>query len=64
MRGDHHPHINRDGFGCADSLQLAFFQYAQQLGLHGEGHIVDFVEQERAAMRLFKLAECAAAPRR
>ena len=49
VRGDDHAHVHRDGLVAADALHLALFQHAQQLGLHGERHVADFVEEERAA---------------
>src|SRR6266851_390578 len=57
MRSDHDAHIYLDGLVAADALDLAFFQYAQQLCLHGYGHVADFVQKERSTVGLFEFAE-------
>jgi len=59
MRGDNHAHIHCDGALAADALHLAFFQHAQQLGLHGERHVADLIEEDGSVLRLLKLAEMA-----
>ena len=41
---------------AADALDLALLQDAQQLGLHGQRHVADLVEEERAAARALELA--------
>ena len=56
MGGDHDAHIHGGGLVGADALHLAFFEHAQQLGLHGGGHVADFVEEQRAAMGLLEFA--------
>ena len=56
MRGHNHAHIDRGGLARADALDLALFQHAQQLGLHGGGHVANLVQKQRAAMRLLELA--------
>ena len=60
MGGDDDAHIHGDGALAADALHLAFFQHAQQLGLHGERHVPDFVEKDGAVLGLLELAEMAA----
>jgi hypothetical protein len=45
MRGNNHAHIDGGGLVGADALDLALFQHAQQLGLHGGRHVADFVEE-------------------
>ena len=40
---------------AADRRHLALLQHAQQLGLQGEGHVADLVEEQRAAVGLAKL---------
>src|SRR3954467_2206041 len=40
-----------------DALHLAFLKYAKKLGLHGQRHVADFVEEKRAAFRMLKLAD-------
>ena len=34
-----------------------FLQHAQQLGLHHQRHVADFVQEQRAAVRLLELAQ-------
>ena len=57
MRRHHHAHIHRGRLVAADSLHFSLFQHAQQLGLHGQRHVADFVQKDRAALRLFKFAD-------
>ncbi|MNE33714.1 hypothetical protein D3C80_1274010 [compost metagenome] len=38
------------------SLQLTALQYTQQLGLHGQRQLADFIEKQRAAIGQFELA--------
>ncbi len=57
MRSDHHAHIHLDGLVAPDALDLALFQHAQQLCLHGHGHIADFIQKKCSAFGLFELAE-------
>ena len=57
--GHNHARVHRDVLVSADALQLAFFQDAQQLGLHGQGHVANLVEEKRAAVRLLKLSDVA-----
>ncbi len=45
-----------NGSAAAEALDFAFLQHAQQLGLQAERHLGDFVEQQRAALRLLELA--------
>ncbi len=44
----------------ANALDLALFQYAQQFGLHGERHVADFIEKNRAVLGLLELSQMAA----
>ncbi len=57
MRGDDHANVNADGLGRADALDFAFFEHAQQLGLHGQRHVADFVEEERSVLGLLEFAD-------
>ena len=41
---------------AADGLNLSAFQKPQQLSLHLQAHLPDFVEEERALMRLLQTA--------
>ena len=57
--GGQHANVDR-GFGfAAQAAQLAVFQHAQQLGLRGDRHFADFVEQQRAAFGQLKAAGAA-----
>src|SRR6266542_4289750 len=42
---------------ATDAFQFAFLQQPEQLGLHLDRHVADFVEEQRTAMCLFELAE-------
>ncbi len=54
-RRDHaHVHVNRAA--RTDASQLAVLQHTEQLGLHGQRHVADFVEEDRAAVGLFEEA--------
>ena len=48
--GGDDAHVHLDGLRAADPFEGAFLQDAQQLGLHGGGHVADFVEEDRAAV--------------
>jgi hypothetical protein len=50
-RGDD-PHVDRNRFAPAEPLDLAFLQKAQQARLAFERQVADFVEQQRAAVRV------------
>ena len=64
MRRHHHAHVHRDRFVAADALDLAFFQHAQQLGLHVQRHVADLVEKNRAVIRLLEFSDVPARARR
>jgi len=49
-RDDAHVHARGPGL-AADGLDLAAFEESQQLGLHAQGHLPDFVEKDRALVR-------------
>ena len=57
--GNDDPDIDLDGFIATDALDFAFFEDAKKLGLHGNGHIADLVEEERAAFGLFEFPDVA-----
>src|SRR5262249_19820297 len=57
--GNDDPDIDLDGLIATDALDFAFFEDTQKLGLHGNGHIADLVEEERAAFGLLKFADVA-----
>ena len=52
-RGDH-AHVHLDRVRIADALELALLQHAQQLHLQRRAHRPDFVEEERALVRLLE----------
>ena len=56
MRSHYYAYIHLDRFVATDALDFTFFQHAQQLGLHGERHVADFVEKNRTATRLLKFS--------
>ena len=64
MGGDDDADVDLDGLVAADALDFAFFEDAEELGLHGEGHVADFVEEERAAFGLLEFADVARRRRR
>ncbi len=55
MRRRDHPHINRH-WPTAHRGHHPLLKGAQQLGLHGQVHVTDFVQKLRAALRLPKRA--------
>ena len=57
--GNDDPDIDLDGLIATDALDFAFFEDAKKLGLHGNGHIADLVEEERAAFGLLEFADVA-----
>jgi hypothetical protein len=51
-------------WSLADARDLALLQRAQHLGLRGEGHVADLVEEQRAVVRAARTCpSCAPAPR-
>ena len=48
-RDDSDVHV--DGFGAAQSLELAFLQDAQQLGLHFERQLANLIQEDRGTVR-------------
>ena len=51
-----HPHIGLDGLAAPDPVELALLQHPQQLDLHRQRHIADFVEEEGAPLGQFEAA--------
>ena len=43
--GGNYPHVGLDRLVATDLFVTAFLQHAQQLDLHGQGHIADFIEK-------------------
>ncbi len=62
MSRHHHPHIDANRSRSAHALNLAFFQYAQQLRLHHRRHIADFIQKQRALMSLAQICPYAGTP--
>src|SRR5579875_2732974 len=52
--GRNDAHIDLNGLRAANALQLLFLEHAQQLGLRFKRQVADFVEKDRAAVRLLK----------
>ena len=50
----HHPHVDPDGLGATQTLELLLLQGAQQLGLKFQRHVANLVQKERAAIRHLK----------
>ena len=48
--GDY-AHVHRDVIVAAHRTNFLFLQDAQKLGLHFEGQLANFIEEDRAAMR-------------
>ena len=47
----------RKGACAAGQLELVLLQHAQNLGLRARAHVADFIEEQRAAVRLFEAAD-------
>ncbi len=60
-RGDD-PNVAADRFVSADPLERPVLKHAQQLGLRGERHVADLVEEQRSAVARFEPTD--ASPRR
>jgi hypothetical protein len=54
--GDHADVDDAAGAVCADLLQLAGFEEAEEQALHAQGHLADFVEEDRALVCHLELA--------
>src|SRR5215469_9808884 len=59
MGRDNDTYVHADGLSHSDTLDLAFFEDAQKLGLHCERHIADFVKKKRSTTGLLEPAEVA-----
>ena len=58
------PHVHLDPLRAADAQESLVDQHAQDFGLGVLRHVGDFVEKQRAAMRLLERADSMAARRR
>src|ERR1700728_2470941 len=56
VRRHHNAYIYSERLVTTDSLHFTFFQNAQKLGLHGDGHVANFVKKQRSAMGLLKFS--------
>ena len=54
--GRNHPHVDLDRLIVADALELALLQRPQQLHLQRGAHRPDFVQEQRALVRLLETA--------
>ena len=54
--GRQHPQLQRDGGAAAQAFDLALLQYPQQFRLQAERHFGDLIQQQGAALGLFKLS--------
>ena len=54
IRRAHQPHIDALGFIRAKTHDVARLQYAQQLRLHRQRHVADFIKEDRAAIGILK----------
>ena len=54
--GGNYAHVDLDGSGGTNGDNLAVFQYAQQLDLHGKGEFAYLVEEDSAAVGLLEVA--------
>jgi hypothetical protein len=60
VRGGDNPHVTGLGSVAADALEAALLQHAQQLDLHLQGHVADFIEEQGTAGGHFEAALAAA----
>ena len=63
VRGANQRKIDRHRFTPAQRRNAAFLQHPQQPRLHGEGHIADFVQKQRAAVGFAQPPDTAFFPR-
>ena len=63
VRGADHVHVHLDLSRAAQRRHAALLQHAQQPRLHGQRHVANLVQEQRATVRLHDLAHAALAPR-
>ena len=56
MRGGNHTRIGFDGVVPPHTVKVSVTQYAQQTRLQVERHVANFIQEQRAALGLFKAA--------
>ena len=54
VRGGYDPHIHLDDSLSTKPLDLSLLNHAQKIRLHVERKLTDFVQEDRAAIPLFK----------
>ncbi len=57
-------HVGLDRLVAAEPLEALFLEQPQHLGLRGQRHVADLVEEDRALMGLLELADAAVGRRR
>src|SRR5438874_1095787 len=57
MRGYNHAHVHFYHPGSANAFNFAFLKHAQELRLHREWHVANFVQKERAPIGLLEFPE-------
>ena len=56
VRGGDDAHVDLHRFLAPDRTDVIFLQNAQQLDLKPHGHVADFIQQQRSALRGLKQA--------
>src|SRR5690606_22543415 len=54
VRGSDDANVARARLVAAHALEGAFLQYAQQLDLHRQAHVANFIQEQRAALSQFE----------
>ncbi len=57
VRGGDHTDVHAERPRAAEALELVLLQHAEDLGLRVRAHVADFVQEQRAAVRLFEPAD-------
>src|SRR5690606_3039580 len=57
MRGRDEPYVRAHRLVAADALEHLLLEQTQHLGLKQQGHVPNFIEEDRAAAVLFELAD-------
>ncbi len=57
VRGRKYPHVHRRFALASQPADFVVFQHAQKLRLRWRGHLADFVQQQRPAVRQFETAD-------
>ena len=59
VRRGNDAHVRLLGLVATDALEGALLQHAQQLDLHGQRHVADFIEEQGAALGQLEAADAA-----